>query len=383
MKKLLLSILIPTCISVSAQNLVVNGSFEEIDAKAKGRSGVSLANGWSSATERAAELFSLESKEEIYKAPDNKYGREKAFQGINYAGIVAFSYQGKEPRSYVTGELMQPLEKGKTYCVKFQTSLSDIAKYSSNNLGAYFTKKEFKADGNNQSILTEAHVVREENDRVIDVQVYWEPVCGKYTAEGGEEYITIGNFYGDKATLTGKAVKAKQFAQNQIPVAYYYIDDVSVTPYDEDEGCSCGQKTFVDTPRVIYQKQEESISHDVVLDEILTEHIMFDSLKAELKGEALNRADKLANIMKSKSTLKVAIVGHTNNSEDDKVKKNPALSKLSQQRAEAVAAYLLKNGISKDRFKVEAARATQPFTFDPSPTEQLKNCAVDIQILSE
>ena len=49
----------------------------------------------------------------------------------------------------------------------------------------------------------------------------WMLVQGIYTATGGENYLTLGNFLSD-ADTTGVPAAGPQ------PYAYYYFDDVSV-----------------------------------------------------------------------------------------------------------------------------------------------------------
>jgi hypothetical protein len=60
--------------------------------------------------------------------------------GENYAGIRAFSYGDKEPRSYVSAKLKVPLTKDAMYCVTFYVSLAEASKYACNNIGMNFSK---------------------------------------------------------------------------------------------------------------------------------------------------------------------------------------------------------------------------------------------------
>ncbi|MEY3200302.1 MAG: hypothetical protein RJA13_2260, partial [Bacteroidota bacterium] len=128
------------------ENLVSNGSFEAIDGKIKGLKGIDIATGWTSPTGVPSDLFGpVKAKgSEISPAnvPDNVYGKEDAKDGSNYAGIVAYSFGAKVPRSYILGKLDAPLKKGMRYCVKFNVSLAEASKYASNNIGISFTKKD-------------------------------------------------------------------------------------------------------------------------------------------------------------------------------------------------------------------------------------------------
>ena len=58
----------------------------------------------------------------------------------------------------------------------------------------------------------------------------WVEISGIYTATGGEQYITIGNFYPD--SLINIASSGNTYTS-----AYYYIDSVFVIPLDNTAGC--------------------------------------------------------------------------------------------------------------------------------------------------
>ncbi len=368
--------------SVYAQNLVANGGFEEISGKLKEGAKVDAAANWYSLTATGGDIFAEECKDEGMKTPDNRYGREKPYEGNNYAGILAFSYKAKNPRSYITTELVKPLEKGKRYCVRFQVSLSDISKFASNNIGAHFSAKEYNMSDSNEPLLVEAQIMHSKN-KVIETMVYWEPICGIYTAEGGERFLSIGNFYADKGTETKTEKKAVQFKQAQIADAYYFIDDVIVEEYSSIEGCTCEQNDYVDVPKVVHKTQSDNMSTDQLTEEITNMKIQFDSLSAELKGEGIAQAKSLINFLKAKSSLTIMIVGHASDREMDAVKKNAALVNLSQNRAKVISDYLIKNGVDKSRVKTEGVKNSRPFVFGHSAEEQYQNCAVNIEIITE
>ena len=58
----------------------------------------------------------------------------------------------------------------------------------------------------------------------------WVQISGIYTATGGEQYITIGNFYSDSLTN----IVSVSGSMNE---TYYYIDSVFVIPLDNTVGC--------------------------------------------------------------------------------------------------------------------------------------------------
>ena len=383
MKSLIAVLVCVFCLySVYAQNLVANGGFEEISGKLKEGAKVDVAANWYSLTATGGDIFAEEAKEEGMKTPDNRYGREKPFSGNNYAGFTAFSYKAKAPRSYLSTELVSPLVKGKKYCVRFQVSLSDISKFGVNNIGAHLSQKEYNMSDSDEPLLVEANIMHSKN-KVIETTVYWEPICGVYTAEGGERFLIIGNFYADKGTKTMTMKKAPQFKQAQIYEAYYFVDEVSVEEYAPGEGCSCEKKEFVDVPKVVHKTQSDNVSLDEMNDEVANMKIQFDSLSAELKGPALDQVKNLLSFMKSKSTLTIVVMGHASDREIDACKKTPALANLSANRAKVIGDFLIKNGIDKTRVKTEGVKNTRPFVYGHSAEEQYQNCAANIEIVTE
>lgn len=384
MKRCAIIILSAVCAltSFAQGNLVPNGGFEELSGKLKADSKVDVADGWNSLTGTAADIFSAESKEPGMKTPDNLYGREKPYAGSNYAGIVAYSYQGKEPRTYITAEFTKPLEAGKKYCVRFFVSLSDLSKMGVNNVGAHIYENQYNMSDSNEPLLVEANIKHSRN-KIIETAVFWEPICGTYIAKGGEKFIAIGNFYADKSTGSSKMKKAPQFKEAQINSAYYFVDEVSVVEQKDAEVCECEKEEFVDVPKVVYRKQEDNMTQNEMAEQVVQTKIEFDSLSAALKPVALGQVRKLADYLKTKSSLTVAIVGHCSDVEMDKVKKNPALATLSQNRAKAVGDELIKAGIDKKRFKLEGVKNSRPFVYASTPDEHRENQAVNIEIITE
>ena len=117
-------------------NLVENGSFELLDGKLKKLGGIGIAQGWKSPTGKNADLYS-ETITGPASAPKNDHGEQSALNGQNYAGLMWWSYLNKEPRTYIQSKLKHSLKKGSRYCVRFYTTLGDLSKYGSDQLGVY------------------------------------------------------------------------------------------------------------------------------------------------------------------------------------------------------------------------------------------------------
>ena len=104
-------------VSQDGENLVSNPSFESTDKKVKRLGSIANATGWTSPTGVRADLFTNSSIPDV-NVPGNLFGTEDAKDGSNYAGIVAYSYGNKQPRSYVMSKLDAPMKKGMKYWLK-------------------------------------------------------------------------------------------------------------------------------------------------------------------------------------------------------------------------------------------------------------------------
>jgi hypothetical protein len=168
--------------------------------------------------------FFLPSKIQDINAPQNIYGTEDAKDGNNYAGVVAYSYGNKVPRSYAMTRLDAPMKKGLKYCVKFNISLAEASKYGCNNIAAQFTNKD-RSTESKVPILSEDDenlLMHFNNTMTIQTARYnWSEICGVYTAKGNEKYITIGNFFSDSDTKYERMKKDPSSKAKQIIAAYY------------------------------------------------------------------------------------------------------------------------------------------------------------------
>lgn len=327
------------------ENLLSNGSFEATDGKVKKLGGISSATGWASPTGARADLFTSSKVAEI-NTPDNFYGKESAKEGTNYAGIVAFSFGNKVPRSYVMSKLDAPLKKGMRYCVKFNVSLAEASKYASNNIGANFSKKPFATD--TKTVIKDvAHILHAQNDNIKINQTFaWEQICGTFTAEGGEKYITIGNFYGDDVTKSESNKKSKEVKVDQIIAAYYYLDDISVTLLDDGQLCDCilaeERNEYSST---IYQKAINLNDKMTVNQMIEAQQTFFAFGKTTLTPVGQESLDLIAEKMKANPAIKLEVQGHSDVQEDKVGEEKPLYANMASKRVNAVILYLTEKGV--------------------------------------
>lgn len=158
-------------------------------------------------------------------APLNGFGNSYPKDGGNYIGIGVYTADS-EYKEYIYQHLSSPLQAGKTYCLSFFTSRADRITYSIKNIGAYFSN-------NLQSIGTTGYVnampqIVNQSGFISDT-TQWTEVQGCFTANGGEQYITIGNFNANTNTDTLRIPTTNYLTNGPfIEFAYYYIDNITL-----------------------------------------------------------------------------------------------------------------------------------------------------------
>ncbi len=165
----------------------------------------------------------------FYSTPQNFAGFQIPKTGDAYSGIAVlindtFYQSTYQWREYIEVKLNKKLKANYTYCAEFYYSMTSInagsppARYVMVELGMLFTDTIVRrasgiGTGQPQNIYTTPQV-SEMMGSSIDT-VNWIKVSGTFIANGGEEYLTIGNFK-ELDTLFGDVW------------TYIYIDDVSV-----------------------------------------------------------------------------------------------------------------------------------------------------------
>lgn len=349
-------------------NLVLNGGFEQLTGKLKRLGGIAAAEGWISPTGVPADLFSASSKMPDIQTPTNAYGQENPIEGDNYAGIVSFSYGDKMPRSYITSKLTTPLKKGMRYKVSFRASLAELSKYSANKLSVNLSKKPFSTQEKVPALIEESHVLHPE-EMIFNAMYGWEIVCGEFVADGGERYITIGNFTASDRVANEKNKKPKEIKGNQIIAAYYYIDDVSVKLLNPDEQCECGysyneEKVEVST---IYQRSVNLTEDMSLAEKIYEQNIFYASGRYNLTIAGDQTIDLIVNLLEKNPQVSITIFGHADEIESG------SFPDISMKRVEYIRSVLVEKNIELSRIQIADAKdAFSPPFLEETDEEKLR-----------
>jgi len=202
----------------NAQNLVPNYSFETFTTCPTQYEGLCFlyAPPWSCASLGSADLFNSCGNPSMAGVPDNAIGSQLANTGEGYAGFICFWPSISNYREYPMVQLTAPLIAGEWYYVSFFISVADSG-CGVENVGAHFSTSSIY-----QSQFTTLNVTPqiENTTGMITDNIGWVFIGGCFQAAGGEQFMTIGNFYNDNETPLDPDCSGTY--------NYFYVDDVSV-----------------------------------------------------------------------------------------------------------------------------------------------------------
>lgn len=358
-------------------NMVSNGSFEDLTKKVKTAGSIEQATGWESPTEAKADLYHTYSKSEDFNTPKNMYGDCDPLDGEGYAGILIYADKNAGGRQYLQARLKSDMQEGKAYCVKINVMLAWMSKYASNNISVYVSKKPVDFENIEENPV--APQVKHTQNKIFEDQFEWQAICQTYVAEGGEQFITIGNFdQMGEGTSVEKMKKPKGAVGQQVRGAYYYVDDVSVMNMAGLEECDCERDAGGNSIQVVYSKNVSTDMEVDVASEIELTRVYFDDLSSALNERAMTEVGKVAALLKENPTYKVKVIGHT-----DPVEEAKATGDVSLNRANAVKAELVEQGVSENKLLVVGEQDFNPVTSDATQAGQAQNRRVVFSVLSQ
>ena len=132
------------------------------------------------------------------------------------------------------------------------------------------------------------------------------------------------------------------------------------------------------TDAEIYQE----IHHDIILNPIkrgaqtILKNIFFDFDKATLRQESVGELTRVKELLDENPNLIVEIAGHT-----DSVGTEAYNNKLSTERAQAVADWLISNGVGSARLKVMGYGESQPIADNATEEGMQKNRRVVFEVI--
>ena len=369
-----------------AENLVYNPSFEEYTdcpRKIDALGTLTIVDAWFQPTAGSADYFNVCGSKDC-GVPKNKLGEQHAHSGLGFCGIYCSK---TDYREYLQTQLKHPLVSGQTYRLSFYVSLSEYSSGAVATLGGLLTKdrisdtvrsvlmgKEIRhiSPQITQSVATflEPQVVND-YDRVLTDTKGWMCVSGTFKAQGGEEFLTIGNFY----SASHSNLVDLDSLTYLLPGAYYYIDDISLM-------CLTCSDSIIDSSKTIQNQAESSLVAQLsdslyVGASFILQNIFFDYDKSLLLQQSYNELRDLVDILNKYPKMRIEVGGHTDGR--GSVDYN---QRLSESRAKAVVDYLISKGIDMRRLQYKGYGKSQPIDTNNTEEGRARNRRVEFKILS-
>lgn len=427
----------------------INGQVIELKSEIKKQPNsfgqANLSSGFLDANGGTTDLYSKNSKKKDFQIPNNYMGIQEADKGDAYYGIIAYyadgtfdakkffrdGFSAEKPgytkySEYVQLPIGSKLKAGQQYIVSFKVSLSDKSAYAISGLGAHLSENQISEKKNSRLNLTP----QISSERLINTKDKWEEVSGYYTANGNENYITIGSF--------NKNLKAEKIVSNNEMnnrKAYYYISGIKFTEYvkpdvdndgivDEDDKCPTvkGIAKFLGCPDSDNDGIEDSkdkcpsvfgltsfsgcpdTDNDGISDNedncpnisgLITNKgcpeikvndkakavfqkamsgIQFETGKDVIKKTSYPILDNVVTVLKENPDWNIEVQGHTDN-----VGKYDSNKALSDKRAIAVKKYLESKGVS-NKMASNGYGSDKPIADNKTPQGRAKNRRVEFNV---
>lgn len=228
-----------------SQNLVPNPSFEEYDTCPDNLIQLIRATHWFYVSEGTSDYFnSCDLTPYNMSVPANTVGYQMANSGNAYAGSAFTTIDSLlngtnfDRVEYLGVRLIEPLNNT-LYKVSFYVSLSDsvngvgsgpkLAGSGINIFNCHFSNTPVYED--TLGMLAAEPNFEVKTDNPVTDSLGWTKLQGYYYAQGGEEYMIIGQL--NKNYYAYNTNRYFYFAGIKSIVTYYYYDDVEVVPVSE------------------------------------------------------------------------------------------------------------------------------------------------------
>lgn len=334
------------------KNLVPNGSFENFRRQAS--------------TIRFAIPWQDKGTIDFYQKPlsNDTTAQKGAYSGYCYAG---FRFQ-KKYKEFLQVKLAEPLHRGSTYEFTMHIRLAFWSNALLRSFGVLFSKGGYTkpADAIKSSMI----------DTVcpkggLNLGFRWFTIRGLYKADGGEKYMTIGNF----APEIKKDLVNMRLIRFGMKEAYYFVDDIRLVKAKQFE-----EKVEVvivgPSPRMNEEDSVLQVKKDIrVGDKVALNNLFFENGHYYLLPESYTELNKLSQYLIKNPAVEIRINGHSDNS-GLKFKNQ----KISELRAREVFEYLIKKGV-QNKMYFKGFGSDLPIAGNDTEAGRAKNRRVEFEII--
>lgn len=381
--RLLLSLLAPLLPGLlpgqaRAQNLLANPSFEQINYCCEYGSKCA-PKGWFNTN-----LSGINSNIFVERA--------RTDFGKRCIQLRLFDMARKHKRQYAFTPLLCKLEKDEDYWLSVWVRADFIAVTELHVILGDTMYVQFE----DRKIQAEPSITLKSRKKFIfDKKGKWLNLGSVYKANGTERYLTIGYLTDDAA------IESRQL-RNGARYAYLTLDSISLVPLHSKPSCDleaerkkyfsegrrhlfhlpCGGDSafnmfpflLKDTSAIPLAEQHPAGTVPEERQTRIWRNLVFDFDKSDLLPASFPVIDSIVEDLTYNTDLSVRITGHTDNSG------NPEYNRtLSNNRARAVADYMMQKGISRSRIEWIGAGDTQPLTDNSTEHGRATNRRVEFE----
>ena len=264
--------------------------------------------------------------------------------------------------------------------MSFHVCLSENSTVAVSTIGALFTSDRIADTAKNilmrksqrslgslvNQVISTPYSPQVVSNHILADTAEWMEIGGEFIAEGGELFLTIGNFF----DVAHSGIAEYDWLTQMLTGSYYYIDDVSVIQLSD------GTQEL--KPSDIQAFKHPDIQAISVGSTLVLHDIYFQFDRSVILQQSYKELTRLLELMQDNPKLRIEIGGHT----DDKgsVEYN---RKLSESRAKAVADYLTSKGIDPKRLSYRGYGKSKPIEDNSTEEGRSKNRRVEIKVLSK
>lgn len=152
--------------------------------------------------------------------PDNLWGTQEPVDGSGYSSMTTYSpVSSFPPATYLSVPLLEPLTEGIEYCFSMHLSLAEHSAFRTSTLWVIGTSYFPTACNGNDTLNWPTEAQLQLNTFEVDT-AEWSLLSGSFVADGGEVYLTVGDFSSPSAPDTTFIGVSTLSAQR----AVYYVD---------------------------------------------------------------------------------------------------------------------------------------------------------------
>jgi hypothetical protein len=227
-------------------NLVLNPSFEQHTQCPTQYSQINYCNDWYNAG-GTCDYYSALGCTGNYAPPFIKPGSnltwyQQPLSGQSYMGFIPYynTINNISFLEYLQGKFGLSLVAGKVYYVAFYINSVSQVKYFIHDIAALITDTAGLI--NTSNIQTYTPQILPLPNKIYSDTTNWMRIAGYYTAHGGENYITIGNY-----TTFGQELKdsAVNYDPSLSAGVYYFIDSVGVYEVTHLDAWDAGPDKYI------------------------------------------------------------------------------------------------------------------------------------------